>query len=530
MATSYQDKLRCIEKDPAFLAALATQFRGIERESLRVDERQQLSQSPHPQALGSALCHPQITTDFSEAQLEFITQVHPRIDTCLYDLHKLHQFTCQQLDTENQTLWAGSMPTELPEAAAIPLAQFGSSNVAQMKTAYRQGLSNRYNSEMQTISGIHYNFSMSDKFFVHYQKYLGNHQPHDQFKTDQYFNLMRNFHRVAPLHVYLFGASPAFDKSFLPSDHKLHANLHQINNTLYLPNATSLRMSDIGYTSEAQRSLYICFNTLENYTQSLRMAIKENYPEYEAIGLTDEDGHYKQLNTSLLQIENEFYGVIRPKRVCASGEAPINALNRAGIEYVEIRCVDIDPFKPMGIDEETLIFLDLLLLYCLLEDSPDFTSDTCNKAQDNLTRVIHEGRNEDLVLHDLSNPSQTTSFNNWGESLLNTLTPIAELLDKLQAETPYQDVLRKQQDKIQNSALTPSAKILDALKEYGDHTQLMKRKNQDWQDYFLKKPLSDASLDAFKAAAANSLAQQRTLEQTDTLPFADYLVNYYKQY
>ncbi|MCY4045761.1 MAG: glutamate--cysteine ligase [Cellvibrionales bacterium] len=524
------ETLKDIEQNPAFISSLATQFRGIERESLRTAEDHLIAQTPHPKSLGSALSHSQITTDFSEAQLEFITQVHPRIDTCLYDLYKIHQFAYMGIHNQNEVLWAGSMPPELPDNRPIPIAQFGTSNVAKMKSTYREGLKIRYNDKMQTISGIHYNFSLSDKFFVHYQKYLGNTDSAMEFKTEQYFGLIRNFQRVAPLFVYLFGATPAFDESFLPKDHYLHSDVLKLNHTCYLPYATSLRMSDIGYTSEAQKGLYVCYNHLDNYIDSLRLAIKEPYSRYEALGLLNSQGNPHQLNTSLLQIENEFYSPIRPKRVTASGEAPVNALARAGVEYVEVRCVDIDPFKPMGLDEETLIFLDLLLLACVLMDSPDFSLETCQMTQDNLQRIIHYGRQPDLTMRDARDNGLEKPFKSLAMELIDMLEPLAQFLDKLQAKSPYQDNLKQQRQKIDNPELTPSAKTIDALREYGDYTTFIHKKNAQWHAYFSQSTLSEISRKAFEDAAVNSLVQQSIIEKNDTVDFTHYLENYYSQY
>ncbi len=529
MAT-FLETLSAIEQNPGFLSSLATQFRGIERESLRTSEDHLIAQTPHPKSLGSALSHSQITTDFSEAQLEFITQVHPRIDTCLYDLYKIHQFAYSGISKQKEVLWAGSMPPKLPDDHPIPIAYFGTSNVAKMKSTYREGLKIRYNDKMQTISGIHYNFSLSDKFFVHHQKYLGNTDSAMDFKTEQYFGLIRNFQRVAPLFVYLFGATPAFDESFLPKDHYLHSDVMKLNHTCYLPYATSLRMSDIGYTSEAQKGLYICYNHLDNYIDSLRMAIKEPYSTYENLGLLNSQGNYHQLNTSLLQIENEFYSPIRPKRITASGEAPVNALARAGVEYVEVRCVDIDPFKPMGLDEETLIFLDLLLLYCALVESPDFTFETCQFTQYNLQNTILYGRKPNLMMKDTRDNGREKPFKDLAIEMTDKLEPLACFLDKLQAKTPYSDNLKQQRRKIEDPTLTPSAKTINALKEYGDYTTFVQQKNAQWQKHFSASSLSDISRQAFENAAVNSLAQQAIIEQNDSLDFKHYLENYYSQY
>src|SRR6185436_20941910 len=95
-------------------------------------------------------------------------------------------------------------------------------------------------------------------------------------------------------------------------------------------------------------SLAVSYNNLESYAASLQDALTQPYPPYEAIGIRDDDD-YRQLATSLLQIENEFYGTIRPKRVIRPGERPLHALRDRGVEYVEVRLMDLDPFHAVGI-------------------------------------------------------------------------------------------------------------------------------------------------------------------------------------
>src|SRR5439155_9742903 len=144
------------------------------------------------------------------------------------------------------------------------------------------------------------------------------------------------------------------------------------NDSLYLPYATSLRMGRLGYQSDAQSSLAVSYNSLESYGASLQDAMTKPYPPYEAIGIREGDG-YRQLATSLLQMENEFYGTIRPKRRIQPGERPLHALRDRGVEYVEVRLMDLDPFVPIGITADTMRFLDVFLLHCLLCDSPPDT-------------------------------------------------------------------------------------------------------------------------------------------------------------
>ena len=311
--------------------------RGIEKESLRVDSNGKLAQTPHPVKLGSALTHPHITTDFSEALLEFITPVSTSIDESLQTLSNIHRYTYQSIDGE--LLWAASMPCILEGDDNIPVAQYGSSNVATMKTVYRNGLGNRYGRLMQTISGIHYNFSIPETLWDVLQQQDLDKRPRQDYITDSYFKLIRNFRRVSWLLIYLYGASPAVCKSFLRGrDNHLLQEFDQ--GSLYLPHGTALRMGDLGYQSSAQDNLNICYNSIDNYIDTLRQAITNIHPDYENIGVKIDD-EYKQLSPALLQIENEFYSPIRPKRNADSGETPIDALNRGGIEYIEVRALDV---------------------------------------------------------------------------------------------------------------------------------------------------------------------------------------------
>ena len=151
--------------------------RGLEKESLRALPSGSLAMTPHPTAMGSALTHPHITTDFSESQVELITGVHAQPEDCLQELTDVQRFTLQSMGEER--LWVSSMPCCLPDDDAIPLGQYGSSNVGRSKTVYRMGLGNRYGRRMQTISGIHYNWSMPD------------------VSSEAYFGLIRNFRRHA---------------------------------------------------------------------------------------------------------------------------------------------------------------------------------------------------------------------------------------------------------------------------------------------------------------------------------------------
>jgi glutamate--cysteine ligase len=332
--------------------------RGVEKESLRVRPDGMLAATPHPAGLGSALTHPHITTDFSESQLELITGTHASVEACVAELTEIHQVVYRHVGDE--LLWCTSMPCGLPADDDIPLGHYGSSNLGTAKTVYRNGLAHRYGRRMQTISGVHYNFSLPESAWPVLQQADAAAGSVVAYRTEAYFHLIRNFRRHSWLLLYLFGASPTVCRTFVAG--RVHG-LRELNaGTLFLPGATSLRMGPLGYQSDAQTSLAVSFNSLRSYAESLNDALTSPYPPYEAMGLRDGDT-YRQLGTTLLQIENEFYGTIRPKPRFRSGERPLYLLGEGGVDYVEVRCMDNDPFCPVGIAADTMRFVDMFLLH-----------------------------------------------------------------------------------------------------------------------------------------------------------------------
>ncbi|MCG8426389.1 MAG: glutamate--cysteine ligase, partial [Chromatiales bacterium] len=223
-------------------SAVTDALTGVEKECLRVSPDGSIAPSPHPQSLGSALTHPYITTDYSEALIEFITP--PFVDSAdaLSFLCDTQKFVYQNLGPE--TLWATSMPCVLEGGANIPLAQYGSSNAGTMKTVYRRGLGHRYGRVMQVIAGVHFNFSFNTALWPIYQELLGDQQPSRAFIDASYMGLTRNLQRYGWLIPYLFGASPAVCKSFLAGKPTRLESFDE--STYYEPYATSLRMGDIG--------------------------------------------------------------------------------------------------------------------------------------------------------------------------------------------------------------------------------------------------------------------------------------------
>jgi len=477
--------------------------RGVEKESLRADAMGRLALTPHPAALGSALTHPRITTDFSESQLEFITGVHDGADACLAELRDIHRFVTPEIGDE--LLWVASMPCRLPIDETIPLGRYGSSNVGRTKSVYRMGLGYRYGRRMQTISGIHYNWSLPG---------LGD---------DDYFALIRNFRRHSFLLLLLYGASPAVCSNFVEG--RPHELQPIGDDSLYLPYATSLRMGRLGYQSEAQASIAASFNSLESYGRSLEQALMQPYPPYAAIDVRNPGGEYNQLSTSLLQIENEFYGTIRPKRTIRSGERPLHALRERGVEYIEVRCMDLDPFEPVGIGAQTMRFLDVFLLHSLLADSaPDSPAEIAALAR-NQHRTAAQGRMPGLRLEQ---DGREVLLIDWAWDIVAGCAALARQLDEALGGHAYLAAVDAAGARLRDLDSTPSARALRVMSaDFGGSFPAFARScSAATRERFLAEPLDAADRDRFIAMATESVAAQRAIEAADRLPFEDYRLEY----
>lgn len=502
--------------------------RGLEKESLRVTPEGTLAQTDHPAGLGSALTHPHITTDYSEALMEFITDPFDRVEPLLAQLNEIHRYTYQQLADQDERLWPSSMPCVLGEDDEIPVARYGKSNSGVMKTVYRVGLGHRYGRAMQTIAGIHYNFSLPDEFWQQLQAYKGNTQSLQDFKTAGYFALIRNFRRHFWLLVYLFGASPATCSCFVKDRNHQLANFPYAAGTLYSPYATSLRMGDLGYQSDAQKALVVNYNNLSDYLKTLCGAITHSHPDYERIGVKDADGNYRQLNTSLLQIENEFYSSIRPKRTSQRGETALQALRLRGVEYVEVRCVDLNPYEPLGITAEQMHVMDAFLLYCLLSDSPETDEQEFYRGQENQKRVVNQGR--DPVLS-LLHGDTTVPMTSWAKELLEQMQTCAHLLDQALNTKAHSQAVTHQVEKLTNPELTPSAQVLrDLAHRQQSFNRFSLGLAEQHRRYFEEHPLNAVEHKQYADLSSQSLAEQAQLEASQLLGFDEYLANYYAQY
>ncbi|MDQ2988454.1 MAG: glutamate--cysteine ligase [Pseudomonadota bacterium] len=509
--------------DDAHRSLLGQGLRGIERETLRVDRDGLLARTPHPAQLGSALTHPQITTDYAEALLEFITPAEHDIGLTLNKLDAIHRYAYTKLGDE--MLWSESMPCELPAEEDIEIANYGTSNIGMLKHVYRRGLALRYGKAMQCIAGIHYNYSLDERLW----SLLAAAAPGDgahpasakDAQSESYLAMIRNFRRYSWLLMYLFGASPALSTGFLRGrQHKLET---LSDDTLYLPYATSLRMSDLGYQNDAQSGLTPHENSLESYVTTLMDAVNRPYAPYATLG-TKKDGEWIQLSTNVLQIENEYYSTIRPKRVIRTGERPIQALCKRGVQYIEVRCLDVDPFEPVGISLETGRFLDAFLLFCALDESPAINMIESAVHARNFALTVKEGRRPGLTL---TRGGEEIALQAWANELVERIRPVAALLDDQHNEGGVHAAsLAVQQAKIDNPALTPSARVLDEVRAIGSSSAFGLRQSRLHAAYFRESALMPAEESMFDELAAASVAEQAAIEQAPGPNFDDFVAAY----
>jgi glutamate--cysteine ligase len=297
------------------------------------------------------------------------------------------------------------------------------------------------------------------------------------------------------------------------------------DDTYFEPFGTSLRMSDLGYSNQNQSRINISLNSLSEYVRDLGNAIETPEPSYKEIGVKV-DGQYRQLNANLLQIENEYYSSVRPKRVAHSGERPTAALERGGIEYVEIRSLDINLFDPCGINQNTMRFMEALLIYCLLEDSPKLVDDELREIMDNQTGTAKFGRDPEFRL---SRNGKAISISKWANEIIDGVLAVAAQLDRHDDNDSYSQAVRLMQTLVDESEATPSARIIAELQDantgFFSFALEMARSHRD---YFasIAQP-NDASSERFRQEALDSLQRQKEIEAADTIGLDEYLAEYF---
>lgn len=497
---------------------------GVERETLRINPDGGLAQTSHQKALGAALTHEYITTDFSESLLEFITPPEVSVDKTIAQLTDLHKYTVTNIGDER--LWPMSMPCFIENQDAIPIAHFGTSNIGKMKTLYRVGLKNRYGSMMQAISGVHFNFSLPDDFWDLWLDKAEGETCNKTTKSAAYFAMIRNYRRFCWLIPYLYGASPAICGSFIKGKETKLPFKKLGRGTYYLPYATSLRMSDLGYTNSAQSGLNICYNNIDAYIESLRAAINKPSNQFAQFA-GKKDGQYQQLNANVLQIENELYSPIRPKEPTKPLEKPSEALDKRGVSYIEVRALDVNPFSAIGIEKNQFYFLDVFLLYCVTKPSSIMDAEQFQETELNLRAVVDRGRDPDLSLTKEQLP---IGMQEWALQIFTEMQQVALVLDQANNNQNYSTALEQERQKLLDPSLTPSAKILAQLfEQQTDNGTLGLKLADSYRKQLMQDDYVFMDADELASHARLSIEKQELLEKQDKLSFDDFLVNYFSK-
>ena len=502
---AFKSSLRAY-KESGFFKELKI-LRGIERESLRVDKNGKISQKNHPKNLGSPLTNKDITTDFSEALVELVTPTFESPEELFEHLNLLHRFLYSELDDE--MLWNFSMPCAFKSEKEIRIAEYGNSNSGMLKHVYRKGLRLRYGSIMQCVSGIHYNFSFTENSW----KTLNKSSDQD-FINEKYLGMIRNIKRNFWFILEQFGASPVTHKSYLLD--REHTLEKYNSSDLFLPYATSLRMSDVGYQSKIQDSLKISYNRLDEFINALVKGIKTPIKKFNDMGMFDEAGIAQQISTGILQIENELYDIVRPKRSGPSGSRPATLLKTDGIEYLELRGIDINPFIPEGIDVNKIKLLDIYITHSLISDSPLMLDEEINEIRANQNIMVCEGRLENLML---SKGGELISLTELRKNFLAELEQTAEALDEYS-----EGYLKAFHLEISNIKL-PSEKILTDMEDRGCEFQdyALNQSKRIAQNY---KSSHITDFSALTNSALTSIEKLRNLEKSSSIDINKYVELY----
>lgn len=497
---------------------------GIEKECLRVSDKGTIADTAHPTALGAALTNPYITTDYSEALLELITPPYDSPAGALEFLRDTQKFVYMHI--QDEILWCSSMPCVLTGEDSIRIAEYGSSNAGVMKNVYRRGLGYRYGKMMQVIAGIHYNYSLPESFWPQYQSLENDSGPLQAFISESYFQLIRNLQRFGWLVPYLFGASPAVCRSFMDGIEKILEPFDEF--TYHHPYATSLRLSDIGYQNykEGKSGIKASYDNLSSYIQSLRLAINTPSADYQKIGVKN-GNEYRQLNSNLLQIENEYYSTVRPKQLAGTYEKPTVALAQRGVRYIELRSLDVNLFDPLGISKNQLQFLEAFLIFCLLHESPAVSKDEQREIDHNQGSTAHHGREPGLKLSRNGKPILLSA---WATELFKAMENVCTLLDDDIPDQPYLNALKGYYERVQDPDLTPSARILREMRQNNESFfPYAMRYAKQHAEYFDSLTISEEKIDFFKQAAQHSLEEQQRIETADNIGFDEFLARYFAE-
>lgn len=387
---------------------------GLEKENVRVDQDGKLALTPHPKAFGNKMDNPYIQTDFSESQIEMITPTFDSIEETYRFMEALQDIVSLELNGEY--LWPSSNPPMLPDDQDIPIAKMND----PIEDKYRNQLAEKYGRKRQLLSGIHYNFSFDEGFLRKLYESEDRHEEYKEFKNATYFKITRNLLKYRWFLIYLTGASPVFDKTYI--ERCVARGISDDEKSIYFPNMNSLRNSECGYRNE--KPLYVSFNSMDDYVHDLNELIRSE---------------------QLLSVK-EFYSPVRVKTVRSNN--PIQELIQNGIAYLELRFIDLNPLYKIGISKETMQFVHLFIIFMLLKKDEAFDEEDQKMADLNHDQLIMEGING--CLHDHGDGNMTMK-----EMALTFIHEMQEMVQFLfPNDEKYLHILGGEKQKILHSDLS----------------------------------------------------------------------------
>ncbi|MDK0774295.1 bifunctional glutamate--cysteine ligase GshA/glutathione synthetase GshB [Clostridium perfringens] len=403
---------------------------GLEKENVRVTERGNLALTPHPKAFGDRENNPYIKTDFSESQLEMVTPICNTLEEVYSFICNLNKVVSLEIMKNGEFLWPQSNPPILPREEEIPIAKLSN----REDELYRENLSYKYGKKKQVISGIHYNFSFKEEFIKLLYKELKVKKDFREFKDDIYLRMARNFQKYHWLLIYLTGASPVFHESYIDEIKEEGEKLGE--DSYYIKDDTSLRNSSYGYKNK--KDYYVSYNSIEEYASDIKNLVKDKE----------------------IQSIKEYYNPIRLKSL--GSEDMLESLLHKGIDYLEVRLLDLDPLSIQGVSKETLYLVHLFMIYTLLKENKEITYKDQEEFFKNHDMVALKGRNEEAVIHENGVP---VLLKDKGREILSEMDEIVEILFSNNEE--FKNVIKRALEKINNPHDTISEKLIKDIKEEG---------------------------------------------------------------
>ena len=403
---------------------------GLEKENVRVTERGNLALTPHPKAFGDREKNAYIKTDFSESQLEMVTPVCNTLEEVYSFICNLNKVVSLEIMKNGEFLWPQSNPPILPREEEIPIAKLSN----REDELYRENLSYKYGKKKQVISGIHYNFSFKEEFIKLLYKELKVEKDFREFKDDIYLRMARNFQKYHWLLIYLTGASPVFHESYIEEIKEEGEILGE--DSYYIKDDTSLRNSSYGYKNK--KDYYVSYNSIGEYASDIKNLVKDKE----------------------IQSIKEYYNPIRLKSL--GSEDMLESLLNKGIDYLEVRLLDLDPLSIQGVSKETLYLVHLFMIYTLLKENKEITYKDQEEFFKNHDMVALKGRNEDAVIHENGVP---VLLKDKGREILSEMDEIVEILFSNNEE--FKNVIKRALEKINNPHDIISEKLIKDIKEEG---------------------------------------------------------------